>query len=197
VLELLLTLATPRRDCKRQARELLKRQGSLSAVLDAEPEVLTAVQGVGPKNILGLKLVPAVARRYMTSKLSQQSDPVNRNMLVEHFRMHLLPLGKESFMVVYLDSGHRVLASECLSTGTVNQAGVYPREVVAQALAWNASGPGLRPQPHQRKRRSPARDDEALTRQLVHACCVVGLKLMDHLIVARHRTSQLCGPRWH
>jgi DNA repair protein RadC len=45
VLELLLTLATPRRDCKQPARELLAKQGGLSGVLDAEPELLAAVKG--------------------------------------------------------------------------------------------------------------------------------------------------------
>jgi DNA repair protein RadC len=187
VLELLLTLATPRRDCKRQARELLEKQGSLSAVLDAEPKALAEVKGVGPKNILGLKLIPAVASRYMTSKLLQNSGPVNRDMLVEHFRMHLLPLGKESFMAVYLDSGSRVIKSECLSEGTVNQAGVYPREVVSQALALNAAGL-VCAHNHTSGEARPSRDDEALTRQLTHACCVVGLKLMDHIIVARQKT---------
>lgn len=68
-LELLLTLATPRRDCKQQARALLLALGSLRAVLEAEPKALAAVPGVGPKNILGLKLVPAVARRYLEDRL--------------------------------------------------------------------------------------------------------------------------------
>ena len=108
-------------------------------------------------------------------------------MLVEHFRLHLLPLKKETFMVVYLDAGNRVLATERFGEGTVDQAGVYPREVVAKALVWNATGI-VCAHNHVSGDANPSPDDEGLTRLLVHACCAVGLRLMDHLIVARQKT---------
>jgi DNA repair protein RadC len=123
----------------------------------------------------------------MTSKLIQQNQPVERDALEEHFRMQLLPKKKECFMAVYLDAGRRVLACESLGDGTVNQAAVFPREVAAKALAWQAAGL-VCAHNHPGGGASPSEADETLTRQLVHACCLLGVKLLDHLIVAPQRT---------
>ena len=45
VIELLLTLAMPRRDCKDAAKAALKKFGSLQAVFEASPKELCAVSG--------------------------------------------------------------------------------------------------------------------------------------------------------
>jgi len=56
IIELLLTLGTPRKDCKRPAKEALGKFGSLQAVLEADPKDLQQVKGIGPNNIFGLKI---------------------------------------------------------------------------------------------------------------------------------------------
>lgn len=181
-LELLLTLATPRRDCKQQARALLGSLGSLRAVLEAPPQELAKIKGIGPKNILGLKLVPAVARRYLEDKLMTGGSLADPSQAGEYLRLCMGPLKQEVFRVLLLDGRRRVLANEELFAGTINQAVVYPREVVARALAAGAAAvvaahnhPGGDP--------TPSREDRALTRQLYFACRGVGLELVDHLVV--------------
>ncbi|MFH1059188.1 MAG: DNA repair protein RadC [Pseudomonadota bacterium] len=194
-LELLLTLATPRRDCKQQARELMKRLGGLRAVLEAAPAELAAIEGVGPKNILGLKLIPAVARRYLEDRLLS-GNPAELHELSEFLLWTLGPLPREVFRVFLLDQARRVLASEDLFAGTLGEAAVYPREVVGRALAGGAAAilcahnhPGGDPR--------PSRDDLDLTRRLYFACRGVGLDLVDHLIVGRERVHSLAGdPAW-
>ncbi|MCF8033851.1 MAG: DNA repair protein RadC [Desulfarculaceae bacterium] len=181
-LELLLTLATPRRDCKQQARALLASLGSLRAVLEAAPGQLAAIKGIGPKNILGLKLVPAVARRYLEDKLMTGGSLADPAQAAEYLRLSMGPLKQEVFRVLLLDSRRRVLANEELFAGTLNQAVVYPREVAARALAAGAAAvvaahnhPGGDP--------TPSREDRSLTRQLYFALRGVGLELVDHLVV--------------
>lgn len=184
VLELLLTLATPRRDCKQQARALLGALGSLRGVLEAEPKTLAAVPGVGPKNILGLKLVPAVARRYLEDRLLTMGRLGDGPELVDYLLFTMAPLTQEVFRVFLLDAQRRVTATEDLFSGTLDQAVVYPREVVARALAAGAAAlicahnhPGGEP--------TPSAADRAITRRLFHACRGVGLELVDHLVVGR------------
>ena len=181
-LELLLTLATPRRDCKQQARALLAGLGSLRAVLEAEPRELAKIKGIGPKNILGLKLVPAVARRYLEDRLMTGGGLADPTQAAEYLRLTMGPLKQEVFRVLLLDGAWRVLANEELFAGTLNQAVVYPREVAARALAAGAAAvvaahnhPGGDP--------TPSREDRSLTRQLYFACRGVGLELVDHLVV--------------
>ena len=69
VIELLLALATPRKDCKDQAKAALKRFKTLQGVIEAPPEHLQEIKGIGPKNIFGIKFVRAVAERYLQKKL--------------------------------------------------------------------------------------------------------------------------------
>lgn len=196
VLELLLTLATPRQDCKRQARGLLKRFGGLRAALEAAPADLAAVEGIGPKNIMGLKLIPAVARRYLEDRLLGGAGLVPAHEISDYLLWTMAPLAREVFRVLLLDQGRRVLASEDLFAGTLGEAVVYPREVVARALAGGAAAiicahnhPGGEPR--------PSRDDLDLTRRLYFACRGVGLELVDHLIVGRQKVHSLAGdPDW-
>ena len=57
VVELLLTLGTPRKDCKDAAKTALKKFKSLQGVFDASRSELCRVPGIGPKNVFGLKLI--------------------------------------------------------------------------------------------------------------------------------------------
>ena len=62
IIELLLSLGTPRKDCKPQAKEAIKRFGTLRGVLETPAEELQQIKGVGPHSAFGIKLVQAVAR---------------------------------------------------------------------------------------------------------------------------------------
>lgn len=183
VLELLLTLATPRQDCKQRARQLLATFGSLAKVLEAAPAELAKIKGIGPKNVLGLKLPPAVARRYLEDRLINGQVLADADQLADYLLFSMGPLPREVFRVILVDRERRVMDSEDLFFGTCDQAAVYPREVVARALAADAAGlicahnhPGGSPR--------PSRDDLAITRRLYFAARSVGLAFHDHLIVA-------------
>lgn len=182
VLELLLTLATPRKDCKQQARGLLKGLGNLAAVLEADPETLAGYPGVGPRNILGLKLVPAAARRYLEQRLEHMGGFVDASQMADYLRMTMRPLTREVFRVILLDAARRVRGVEDLFSGTLNEAPAYPREVVARALAGGAAGI-VCAHNHPRGEARPSRDDRRVTRRLFHACRTVELEFIDHIIV--------------
>lgn len=184
VLELLLTLATPRRDCKQQARRLMKALGSLQAVLDADPKQLAQIDGIGPKNILGLKLVPATARRYLEDRLTKGGALMDTAQAAEYLAMTMRPLKQEVFRVIFLDALRRVLAVEDMFSGTVDESVVYPREVVGRALA-TGSRALVCAHNHPEAPPTPSADDRRFTRQLFHACQGVGLELVDHLIISQ------------
>ena len=168
-LELLLTLATPRRDCKQQARALLKALGSLRAVLEAPARRAGQDKGHRPQEHpgaqAGARRGPALSGRQAHDRGSL-ADP---GQAAEYLRLSMGPLKQEVFRVLLLDARRRVLANEELFAGTLNQAVVYPREVAARALAAGAAAvvaahnhPGGDP--------TPSREDRALTRQLYFAC---------------------------
>ncbi len=57
----------------------------------------------------------------------------------DYLRLRLSGLEHEAFCIMFLDNQHRVIGFEEMFRGTLNQASVYPREVVKAALAHNAA----------------------------------------------------------
>jgi DNA repair protein RadC len=69
IIELLLTLGTPRQDCKGAAREALKEFKTFRGVLEASSHDLQRVPGIGPRNMLGIRLIHEVSRRFLKDRM--------------------------------------------------------------------------------------------------------------------------------
>ena len=69
IVELLLSLGTPRRDCKPPAKEAIRKFETLRGVLEATPEELQEIEGIGAHSAFGIKLVQKVAREYLKAKI--------------------------------------------------------------------------------------------------------------------------------
>jgi DNA repair protein RadC len=184
ILELLLTLATPRKDCKPAAKAALQRFGNLAAVFEASPRELCEVDGIGPKNLFGIKLIPAVCERYLEKRLAAGNALHHSKALFDYLYQSMQGKKREQFKVLFLDAKNRVLAIQTLFEGTLTSSSVYPREVVRAALDHHAvalifahNHPSGDPQP------SP--EDTALTQKLINACQVVDVTVHDHIIIGR------------
>ena len=186
VIELLLTFATPRRDCKQAAKSALQRFKTLPGVMEASSEELQEVNGIGPKNLIGIKLVKAVADRYLASRLERKTVLGNSRQLFEYLFHTLRDKQREHFNVIYLDAKNRVLATETLFKGTLTASSVYPREVVRAALKHKAAAV-IFAHNHPSGDPAPSREDVAVTRQLLFACRTVGITVHEHLVVGHNR----------
>lgn len=185
VIELLLTLAIPRSDVKQPAKALIASFGSLREILDAPIEQLRAVSGIGSVTPVALQIIKATATLYLQQTNEGQetlSDPLR---LAAFWQMRLGALSHEVFEVAYLDSGYRLLRDgvETLEEGTVDRATVYPRRVIEAALRRGAYGIVLAHN-HPNGSLVPSDHDKALTRAIVLAGDTVGVRVIDHLIVA-------------
>ena len=182
VIELLLTFGTPRTDCKEPARSALKKFGSLPAVLDARPEALEKIKGLGPKNIFALRFIQGAARRYLRQRIRGKTYISSSRDVADYLIHAMRGLEHEVFMVVFLDAAHAVIDTEVLSEGTVTVNTVYPRELIKSALSHNASALIIAHN-HPSGSLKPSRQDEKLTRTLYLACSFMQINLLDHLIV--------------
>lgn len=88
----------------------------------------------------------------------------------------------EVFAALFLTCQHQLIAYHELFQGTINQAAVYPREVVKKALQLNAAAVILAHN-HPSGRPEPSKYDEKLTRTLSTALDLVNVKTLDHIIV--------------
>lgn len=182
VIELLLTLGTPRKDCKPAAKAVLKRFESLQGVFEASTEELCRVDGIGPKNVFGIKLIKAVTHRYLEKKLLGKETIHNSKDLLNYLNTCIRDRNQESFVMILLDAKNRVVATRILFEGTLTASVVYPREVVKTALAHHAAAV-IFAHNHPSGNTKPSREDISITRQLVFACMVIGIQVHEHLII--------------
>jgi DNA repair protein RadC len=186
VIELLLTLGTPRRDCKDAAKAVLDRFKTLQGALEAAPADLQEIRGIGPKNAFGLRLVKAVSERYLAKKVIGREVVGNSQDLFRYLTGVLRDRVRECFLAVYLDAKNRVIAMETLSEGTLTASNVYPREVIRAALQHHAAAL-IFAHNHPSGEPRPSEEDLAVTRQLVFAARVMGLVVHEHLIIGDNR----------
>lgn len=182
VIELLLTIGTPRKDCKEAAKAAIRQFKTLQGVFEATTAELTGIPGIGPANQFGIRLVREAAVRYLESRIID-TDPIRHaNDLLDYLNMAIRDKSRECFVAVFLNAKNKVIASETLFTGTLTATSVYPREVVRTALDHKAAAvifahnhPSGDPQP------SP--EDMAMTRQLVFALKLMGVTVHEHLVI--------------
>ena len=185
VVELLLTLAIPRCDVKVPAKALLQRFGSVRGVLDARPEALRGVAGIGSVAPVALAIIRAAAVLYLQQANERGSVLGDQARIRDFWRMRIGSLSNEVFEVAYLDSGLRLLQNgvETLQQGTVDRASVYPRQVVEAALRRGAAAIVLAHN-HPNGWVEPSEADKLTTRAIVLAAETIRLRVVDHLIVS-------------
>ena len=182
VLELLLTLATPRKDMKPQAKELIRRFGSLAGVLDAPMLALQDIKGIGAANIFALKLPHSIGRRYLFEQ-TKGKDYLRSSRTVKDYLTHnLRERNREVFMVIFLDGQNQVIKMEELFIGTLTTSAIYPREVVQKVLDYDAANVIL-VHNHPSGNLTPSNSDRAVTTKLQTALTAIDVDILDHLIV--------------
>ena len=183
VLELLLYHAIPRRDTNPTAHELLDRFGSLSQVLEARPEELAKVPGMGDSAATFLSLITAVGRYYLVNRTMQETILPS----IEKCGQYLVPFfygrRNETVFILCLDAKCKVLCCKEMGEGSVNSAGVPIRRIVETALGANATSVILAHN-HPSGFALPSGEDVQTTRRVAMALDAVEVQLVDHIVVA-------------
>jgi len=169
------------------ARELLNRFGDLTRLLAASQADFCATKGIGQAKYVQLQAAFEMSRRALQEDM-QRGDALNSPQAVsDYLQLLLSSRSQEVFMVLFLDTQHRVIASEELFHGTLNQTSVYPREVVKRALAHNAAAVILAHN-HPSGVAEPSQSDKLLTDALKQALALVDVRVLDHFVVAGGQT---------
>ena len=190
VVELLLKLADNRRDQKITAKLLLNTFKSLRGVLEASPEQLQKIKGIGDANIFGLKLVQSVARRYLKEQIIGENYIQSSENVLDYLRHNLRDRGREVFLVVLLNGRNQVLDIVELFEGTLTASAVYPGEVIKLILEKDAAAV-IFVHNHPSGNPNPSKDDQNLTRKLKAACSTFDVQLHDHLIIAGNEYTSM------
>ena len=187
LLELVLTIAIPRRDVKPLAKELINKFGSFAAVINASREDLLTVSGVKDGTITVLKVINAAALRTSWQNLQSLDGPIINNFdtLIDYCRSAMCYNDIEELRLIYLDAKLHVLGQEILQRGTINSVAIHPREVIKCAMN-NKAASIIMVHNHPSGDVQPSKSDISMTQKINEACNFIGIRLIDHLILSRN-----------
>ena len=183
VLELLLFYCIPRQDTNPVAHRLLDHFGSLTQVLEATPEELKKVSGIGDAVATFLALVTSVGRYYNVNRAAS----VQILSCLDECGKYLVPrfYGRrnETVFILCMDAKCKVLCCKEVGEGSVNSAAVPIRRIVEMALGANATSVVIAHN-HPSGVAVPSSEDIQTTRRLAMALSAVEIALVDHIVVA-------------
>lgn len=183
VLELLLFYAIPRKDTNVLSRRLLNHFGSISAVLEAAPEELLAIDGISENTATLLHLITPLSRRYQLSRADKGICLSSTNACGEYLMPYFFGAQEEMVYILCLDAKCKVLTCRLLQAGSVNAASISLRKAAEIAMACKASSVVLAHN-HTSGLALPSKADIETTILLKQTLEPLGILLVDHIIVA-------------
>ncbi|MCJ7421940.1 RadC family protein [Sphingomicrobium astaxanthinifaciens] len=181
LVEYLLTVTVRRGDTKALAKRLIAQFGGYAELLEADVGTLRR-EGLSEAQIGALKIAQASARRLLETRTEGRDPLISWQAVCDYLHAKMAWRGTEEVRGLFLDTRNRLIANERLFEGTVDESAVHVREVLARALALNASALIL-VHNHPSGDPSPSRADIRLTRELAEAARPLRIQLHDHVIV--------------
>ncbi|WP_051952657.1 RadC family protein [Xenophilus azovorans] len=175
---------------------------ALRPILGAEADALYEAHGRSLHKLAGFardSSMPGCRRLATSLALAQEllaeemiAGPVfdSPTAVSDFLKLHFAGQPYESFVVMYLDAQHRLIAIEDLFRGTLAQASVYPREIARRALLHNAAAL-IVAHNHPSGAAEPSRADEALTSALKASLSLLDVRVLDHLVIAGNQATSL------
>jgi len=164
------------------ARELLDRYESLENLFSRSPSELMKVKGIGSAKAATLSAAFQLVRRIQSQKSKDRPSFKRARDVADYFLPLMKDLRKEVFKILLLNRANRLIKEATISEGTLDASIVHPRDVFREALLESAAGVILLHN-HPSGNPAPSEDDIRITKQLVEAGKVMGIKVYDHIIL--------------
>lgn len=188
LVEYLLALTIPRVDTKPLAKKLIAEFGGIGPLLSANADVLRR-EGLTDATIGALKIAEATALRLLEARVEGRPVLSSWDALGDYLHAAMAHKRVEEVRILFLNAKNMLIANEALWQGSVDEASVHVREVIARAMALGATAIII-VHNHPSGDPSPSQQDIRLTRDLVEAGRHMKVTVHDHVIVgASGRTS--------
>jgi DNA repair protein RadC len=145
---------------------------------------------MGDARYAQLQAVQELVRRGMLESLVRDDVLASPQATRNYLQVTLAREVREVFWCLFLDSQHRVLASQPLFYGTIDGASVYPREVVRACLSHNAAAV-IFAHNHPSGVAEPSQADRRITTRLREALDLVDIRTLDHIIIAGNQSVSM------
>jgi DNA repair protein RadC len=162
-------------------RELLVKFGNLAGIAGAGIKELCEVKGIGPAKAAEIKAAIELGRRHQKPTMTGASFCASQEV-ADFYQPRLRDARKEEFRCILLDTKNRLIREETVSTGSLTASLVHPRETFKSAVRESAAAV-IFVHNHPSGDIKPSQEDILLTRRLVQAGDLLGIRVLDHVIV--------------
>lgn len=185
VVELLLSLCLPHRECRKLAEECVEQFKNLRGLLTASPQELERA-GLTPSCLFCIKLLHELPAEVLKEEILEQTVHSSSREVFDYLYYSMRDLKNEVFKVIYLNNRNQIIDVIDLFEGTSDSIPIRPREIVESAI--ERSAPALIfVHNHPSGDPTPSRTDKQLTRDLAFVGMILQIKVLDHIIIGGNR----------
>ncbi len=189
LVEYLLALAIPRRDTKAQAKELVAKFGGIGPLLAASADTLRR-EGLSESVIGALKIAQATAFRLLETRAEGAPVLSSWEALCDYLHAAMAHSRTEQVRVLFLNAKNMLIANEAMWNGSVDEASVHVREIIARAIALGATAIII-VHNHPSGDPTPSSQDIRITNDLIEAARHMKITVHDHVIVGSTGRSSM------
>lgn len=177
------------------ARRWLGQFGSLREFLDAGSKTLISLPGMGPAKCAELQAALELGHRHLATELARSDVMASPDATRRFLTQRLRGRHKEVFVILFLDSQHRLISCEELFQGSIDHCSVHPREVALRALQLHASAVILAHN-HPSGVSEPSASDRQITQRLQRALDLLDVRVLDHLVIGEGAPISFAERGW-
>jgi DNA repair protein RadC len=182
LLEILLFAANARTDTKPLAKKLITKFGDLSAVVNADVDLLRDIEGVGESAIVQIKIITEIINRVLKKSAREKTVLNNWQAVLNYAQASLKDLNYEVFRVLFLDKKYQLIEDELISIGENDHVHVSSRLIAKKSLLLQAASIILLHNHPSGDLRASVSDIKT-TNEIITTLKNLEVKTLDHLII--------------
>ena len=183
LLAIVLHTGTTKEDVIQMSERIIRDYGERSLLAVRDPKRLADEMDIPLSKAFQVVAVGELGRRYYDKSLTGFTVIRNAKDVYEYLQ-DMRNLSKEHLRGLYLNTHNRIIRDEVVSIGTINTNIIHPREVFKLAIECNAVAVILAHN-HPSGESAASAEDVEITRQIVQAGKILGIRVLDHVIITK------------
>ena len=186
LLEIVLFAANPRGNTNELAHRVMEQFGSVYAAMEAQPDELIEVCGLGESGVVQLMCLAELSRRYIRSSREPGTKYDTVQKIAEYMWSYFSGLDHERLYMMLLDNCMGLIDLVHLSDGGVSSTGVPTRQIIEKIVRKKPTFVVLsHNHPHGMAR--PSENDLEVTWRVGNAISLINVTLLEHIVIADDR----------
>ena len=183
LLAIVLQVGTVKEDVIQMSERLIRGYGENNVLAERDAQKLADEANIPINKAMQIVALGELGRRtYDKRETGFKTIKSARDAYDYLADMRSLP--KEYLRALFLNAHNRVIRDEVVSIGTVNSNIVHPREVFRSGIESNAVAVVIAHN-HPSGEAIPSAEDVEITKQLIQAGKIIGIRVLDHVIITK------------